>query len=328
MIKLHIILGSTRENREGEKVAHWVHRQAQANTAFDAELIDLRDWKLPMFQEHLGTIGNPADPSYSLPLMKQWNDKIKEADAFIFVTAEYNHSIPGELKNALDSVFFSFGLRNKPVAAVSYAGGAVGGARAIEHLAMIVIEMEAAPLRNSVIIPFVKEAFYEDGSPKDPGTRVALDVQLADLQWWANALIPARKDSLIPGQFRMRAGLAAAAKAAETAAPSDSVADDVAPDEREESAMSAVGTWTVTIQSPMGEQEGTLVLNEDGTGGLETMIGQVEVSEFVCEGNEFRYTASMGPITMNFVGVVDGDTFSGTSTSPMGESPVTGVRAS
>ena len=328
MIKLHVILGSTRELREGEKVAHWVHRQAQAHGAFDAELIDLRDWPLPIFQEHLGTIGNPADPTYSLPLMKQWNDKIKEADAFLVVTPEYNHSVPGVLKNALDSVLFSFGLRNKPLAAVSYTGGAVGGARAIEHLAMIGIEMEAAPLRNSVIIPFAKDAFDAEGAPKDPGTSVALGITLDDLEWWANALIPARADSLIPGMFRMRAGLAAAAAAAAPAEPSDdSVAGAETPTDRREGAMSAAGTWVMTMQTPMGEQEATVVFNEDGSGSMTSMMGDLEISGVVYDGNDVSFSASMGPISIDFAGTADGDTFSGTAKSPMGDSPVTGVRA-
>jgi NAD(P)H-dependent FMN reductase len=98
---------------------------------------------------------------------------------------EYNHSLPGVLKNAIDSVFVSFGFRNKPIAAVAYSGGIGAGIRAIEHLAHVAIEAEAVPLRNSVVIPFVATAFDEDGQPLNPVTSVSLDVMLDDLAWWS-----------------------------------------------------------------------------------------------------------------------------------------------
>lgn len=73
---------------------------------FAVEVLDLRDWPLPLFQETIATVGDFADPTYSAPIVKRWNDKIAEGDAYIFVTPEYNRSIPAVLKNAIDSVFF------------------------------------------------------------------------------------------------------------------------------------------------------------------------------------------------------------------------------
>ena len=81
------------------------------------------------------------------------------------ITPEYNHSMPGELKNAIDSVFVSFAFRNKPLAMVGYSGGVGGGIRAIEHLIQIAVEVEAAPLRSTVVLPYVDKAFTEDGEP-------------------------------------------------------------------------------------------------------------------------------------------------------------------
>ena len=101
----------------------WLTEKTAGHQAFDTEIVDLRDWPLPFFGEHFGTIGDINDPTYSEPLVKAWNQKIKSADAFIIVTAEYNHSIPGGLKNAIDTVWLSFGFRNKPVAFVGYSGG-------------------------------------------------------------------------------------------------------------------------------------------------------------------------------------------------------------
>jgi len=211
MSKLHVIVGSTRPTRSADLVVPWVVSRASAHGGFEVEVLDLRDWPLPMFAEHVGTIGDFSDPTYSEPIMKAWNNKIKEADAYIVVTPEYNHSLPGVLKNAIDSVFVSFAFRNKPIAAVGYSAGIGAGIRAIEHLAQVVIEAEAVPLRNSVVIPFVTTAFDERSEPLNPAASVSLDVMLDDLAWWSSALEAARAaGELIPGAFRAQAAIAAA----------------------------------------------------------------------------------------------------------------------
>ena len=211
MPKLQVIVGSTRPTRAADQVFPWVVAEAQRHGTFDVEVVDLRDWQLPFFQEHLGTIGDFADPTYSDPIVKAWNNKIAEADAYVIVTAEYNHSVPGQLKNAIDSVFVSFALRNKPIAFVGYSGGISAGIRAIEHLALIAIEAEAVPLRNTVVIPFVADAFGEDGKPNNPATATAVSIMLDDLAWSSNALARARSEGeLLPGVFRAQATAAAA----------------------------------------------------------------------------------------------------------------------
>ncbi|HUE58324.1 MAG TPA: NAD(P)H-dependent oxidoreductase [Acidimicrobiales bacterium] len=212
MSKLQIIVGSTRPTRAADRVIPWVMARAAAHPAFDVELLDLRDWPLPMFGEHMGTIGDFSDPTYSDPIVKQWNEKLKEGDAYLVITPEYNHSIPGVLKNAIDNVFISFALRNKPIAAVGYSGGIAAATRAIEHLAQIAIEADMAPLRSSVLIPFVESAFDPTGSPVNPATEAALQITLDDLDWWSSALKQARSNGeLAPGVFRARAAAAAAA---------------------------------------------------------------------------------------------------------------------
>ena len=210
MAKLQVIVGSTRPTRAAERVFPWVVERAQRDVAFEVELLDLRDWQLPFFQEHIGTIGDFSDPTYSDPTVRAWNKKIAEGDAYLIVTAEYNHSVPGQLKNAIDNLFVSFALRNKPVGFVGYSGGIAAGTRAVEHLALIVIEAEAVPLRNSVLIPFVTNAFGEDGKPADPATGIALSITLEDLAWRSNILSRARAEGeLLPGTFRARAAAAA-----------------------------------------------------------------------------------------------------------------------
>jgi NAD(P)H-dependent FMN reductase len=210
MSKLQIIIGSTRPTRAADKVTPWVVERATAHAAFEVEVLDLRDWPLPMFAEHFGTVGDINDPTYSVPLVKQWNQKIKEADAYLVVTPEYNHSVPGVLKNAIDSVWVSFAFRNKPVVAVGYSGGIAGGVRAIEHLAQIAIEAELVPLRTSVVIPQVFEAFDESGEPVNPVTDISLRTALDDLAWWSTAMDHARvAGELPPAVFRIQAAAAA-----------------------------------------------------------------------------------------------------------------------
>jgi NAD(P)H-dependent FMN reductase len=192
-------------------VLPWVIARARAHDGLDTEVADLRDWPLPIFAEHMGTIGDISDPAYSEPIVRAWNKKAKQADAFIVVTPEYNHSIPGGVKNAIDSVWLSCAFRNKPVAAVGYSGSIGGGMRAIEHLAHVFIEVEAVPLRNTVVIPFVRTAFGDSGEPVNPETDIRLQVMLDDLAWWSSALEKARAaGELLPGTLRVRAALAAA----------------------------------------------------------------------------------------------------------------------
>ena len=210
MSKVLVIVGSTRPGRAADLVVPWVTAAARAHHGFDTEIADLRDWPLPMFAEHAGTIGDIADPTYSEPIVQAWNKKVKQADAFIVVTPEYNHSVPGGLKNAIDTVWLSYGFRNKPVASVGYSGSIGGGIRAIEHLAHVFIEVEAVPLRNAVVIPFVRTAFGADGEPVNPELDIRLQVMLDDLAWWSTALEQARAaGELSPGALRARAALAA-----------------------------------------------------------------------------------------------------------------------
>jgi NAD(P)H-dependent FMN reductase len=215
MSKLLIVVGSTRPGRAADAVTPWVVASAQSHGAFEVEVADLRDWLLPMFGEHWGSIGDISDPTYSEPIVKAWNNKVKQSDAFIVITPEYNHSVPGVLKNAIDTVWLSFGFRNKPVASVGYSGGVGGAIRAIEHLAHIFVEAEAVPLRNTVVLPQLQSVFDESGEPSSPRTVAAMQVMLDDLAWWSAALEKARAGGeLMPGNFRIRAALEAAGASA------------------------------------------------------------------------------------------------------------------
>jgi NAD(P)H-dependent FMN reductase len=198
MLDLKIIVGSTRPGRAADRVVPWISAAAGEHGTFDVDVLDLRDWALPVFGETFGTLGDPADPTFSAPVVRRWNDAILAGDAYLFVTPEYNHSVPGVLKNAIDSVFATFAFRNKPVGCVAYSGGIGGGIRAVEHLAHIAIEAELVPLRNTVVIPYVDTAFGPDDSPADDRTAAAAKVMLDDLAWWGATMRRARLEGVLP----------------------------------------------------------------------------------------------------------------------------------
>jgi hypothetical protein len=132
--------------------------RAGAHDGFDVELTDLRDLPLPIFAEHVGTIGDMSDPTYSEPVVQAW-DKMKQADAFIVVTPDYNHSVPGGVEER----------HRQRVAVVRIPEQARGDGRLQRRhrlrdtrdraLAHVFVEAEAVPLRNTVVIPFVRTAF-------------------------------------------------------------------------------------------------------------------------------------------------------------------------
>ena len=209
MIQLKIVIGSTRPGRAADKLMPWLLDRAREHRDFEVELLDLRDWPLPFFAETAATVGDPASPTYSQPLVRQWNLEIAKADALLFVTPEYNHSLPGVLKNAVDTVFASYALRNKPAGFVGYSGGATAGVRAVEHLAQVCVEAEMVPLRDTVLFPMVHQAFGADGQPKDPLATVRLQILLDDLAWWGALLKAARPTQLPPGKLRISKAMAA-----------------------------------------------------------------------------------------------------------------------
>jgi NAD(P)H-dependent FMN reductase len=186
-MKLKVILGSTRKGRQGEKVLNWTRTTLNENKDFEIEYIDLRDWQLPFFEEEV----SPAYGEIENPLVKKWGAKIAEGDAYLILTPEYNHSFPAVLKNALDYLYKEW--NKKPVAFISYSAGPASGHRAVEQLRLVAIELQMAPMRNEVNIPFIWEAFDEKGQMKNESMIKKLDTVITELHWWAAALKEARK---------------------------------------------------------------------------------------------------------------------------------------
>jgi NAD(P)H-dependent FMN reductase len=180
MLKIAIILGSTRPNRNGEAVARWVQDLTQKRTDAHFELVDIRDFDLPLLDEPVP----PSQGKYSQPHTKAWAAKIAAFDAFVFVTPEYNHGISGALKNAIDFLYAEW--NNKAAGFVSY--GSAMGVRSVEQLRLVMGELQVADVRNQVMLSLYTD--FENFSEFKPHPRhePALNTMLDQLIAWGGAL--------------------------------------------------------------------------------------------------------------------------------------------
>lgn len=188
MYNLKIIIGSTRPGRRGPAVADWFIEHAKKYTEFNVELIDLAEINLPMFDEP----NHPRLKQYMHKHTKVWSHLVDSADAFIFVTPEYNFSFPASIKNALDYLHNEWGY--KPVGFVSY-GGISAGTRAVQALRLVVSTLRMVPLFEAVSIPFYTQYIDEAGkfNANDSMNRSA-DAMLKELLKWTRTLKTMREE--------------------------------------------------------------------------------------------------------------------------------------
>lgn len=192
-VKIHIIIGSTRQNRFSEKPAHWLYEEAKKRSDLEVELVDLRDYPMPFYEDALPP--KALKGVYSNEVVKKFAQKIAEADGYIIVTPEYNHGYPAVLKNAFDHVYFEW--NRKAVGFVSY--GSVMGARSVEQLREVSIEMKLAPIQPSINIPsniymaVAKPKEGETGNPFD-SLKDHTDIFLDELIWWTKTLKAGRNE--------------------------------------------------------------------------------------------------------------------------------------
>ena len=197
MSHIGIIIGSTRPGRSGRAVGEWVLESARANDSGHAtyELVDLAAYDLPVLDEPIpGIMGE-----YSHDHTRKWAATIESLDGFVFVTPEYNHSVPGALKNAIDYLFAEW--NNKAAGFVSY--GAQGGVRAVEHLRLTMSEVMTATVRSQVALSIFTDFDYSDVDPADlnaearfaPAERHRGDLaeMLDEVVAWTNALATVRQ---------------------------------------------------------------------------------------------------------------------------------------
>jgi NAD(P)H-dependent FMN reductase len=197
MTRIAIIVGSTRPGRNGEAVAKWVFEKAQARGGAEFELIDIADFDLPLLDEPVP----PSQGQYSKPHTKRWAEVIASFDGFVFVTPEYNHGTSGALKNAIDFLYAEW--NNKAAAFVSY--GSAGGVRAVEHLRLVMAELQVADVRSQVALSLFTD--FENFKTFKPGQQHegAMGGMFDQLIAWAEAMKGVRE------RARERAGAAAGA---------------------------------------------------------------------------------------------------------------------
>jgi NAD(P)H-dependent FMN reductase len=185
MLGKPIIIGSTRPGRKADAVAKWVNDIAKKRSDAEVELLDILDFNLPLLDEQVP----PAMGQYSQPHTKAWAAKIDSFDAFIFVTPEYNHGTSGALKNAIDFLYREW--NNKAAGFVGY--GSAGGVRAVEHLRLVMGELQVADVRAQVMLSLYTD--FENFSTFKPAPHheKSVETMLDQVISWGTALQNVRK---------------------------------------------------------------------------------------------------------------------------------------
>ncbi len=182
---IQIIVGTTRPNRVGRKIADWVYGLSKNRMAATYEFIDLAEVNLPLYNEPRSAMQN----NYEFEHTKKWSEIVSRADGFIFVTGEYNHGIPASLKNAIDYLYHEW--NHKTVAYVGYGG--MGATRAVEHLLSVANELRMIPVRDRVHIINVWSAFDENDQLKPEFIKDDPQKLFDELEWLTAAIKSARE---------------------------------------------------------------------------------------------------------------------------------------
>lgn len=191
-LKIAIVISTTRASRFGHKPAEWVRDIAATRGDMQVEILDLRDYPMPFFDEVASNAWVPSTNETA----QRWQKKVAEFDGYIFVTAEYNHSMPAVLKNALDYAYPEW--VKKAAAFVGY--GAVGGARAVEQLRLVAAELQLATIRAGVYVQGADfMAVWKEGKDlRDiPYLQQGVKDMLDQLSWWSAALKTARRQDAL-----------------------------------------------------------------------------------------------------------------------------------
>lgn len=212
--RVGVIIGSTRDSRFADKPAAWIMKQLEADGHFDAELVDIRDYHLPFFNEMASNLHMPSEDPRALA----WQAKISTFDGFIFITAEYNHSIPASLKNALDQAYTEW--NRKPFSVLGYGG--LGAARAVQDLRTIGCSLQMVPLPAAIHVggsEFLRVHPMGQNEPfeaLDAILKPSLGSMLDQMEWWVDATLSAREATAgQPGRRAMDVAATLAAMAGE-----------------------------------------------------------------------------------------------------------------
>ncbi|RTL99915.1 MAG: NAD(P)H-dependent oxidoreductase [Hyphomicrobiales bacterium] len=193
--KIAIVVGSTRAARFADVPTQWIAKIAKSHADIDVEIVDLRDWPLPFFDEVASSAWAPSQNEVA----QRWQKKVAEFDGFIFTAAEYNHAPTGVLKNAID--YAANEWNKKPAGFIGY--GSVGGARAVEQLRLIAVELQMAPVKSAVHIAWGDFLAVRQGEKKLEDIEhlnQAAAALINDVAWWAKVLKAARAADAIAGE--------------------------------------------------------------------------------------------------------------------------------
>jgi len=180
MIKLAIVIGSTRPGRKAEAVAHWVWEIAKKRGDAEFELVDIQEFSLPLLDEAMP----PSMGKYSQPHTKAWAAKIASFDGYVFVTPEYNHGPSGALKNAIDYLYREW--NNKAAGFVGY--GSAGGTRAVEQLRLVMGELQVADVRAQVMLSLFTDFENFTTFKPAPMHEKSVNTMLDQVIAWSGAL--------------------------------------------------------------------------------------------------------------------------------------------
>jgi NAD(P)H-dependent FMN reductase len=183
MTRIGIIVGSTRPGRRGRTVAEWVAGSAASHRA-DLEIVDLAEFALPLLDEEHPAISGVYGKEHT----RRWSERIASLDGFVFVTPEYNHSVPGVLKNAIDYLFAEW--NDKAAGVVSY--GIHGGTRAAENLRLILAELQVATVRTQVVLSLHHDVNAAGELTPGEYQERSLTRMLDEVAAWSDALAPLR----------------------------------------------------------------------------------------------------------------------------------------
>ncbi|MEZ2329165.1 NADPH-dependent FMN reductase [Mesorhizobium sp. RCC_202] len=193
--KIAIVVGSTRAARFADVPTQWIAKIAKAHADIEVEIVDLRDWPLPFFDEVASSAWAPSQNEVA----QRWQKKVASFDGFIFTAAEYNHGPTAVLKNAID--YAANEWNKKPAGFVGY--GSVGGSRAVEHLRLAAVELQMAPVKSAVHIAWADFLAVRQGEKKLEDIEhlnQAATALVNDVAWWAKVLKAARAADAIAGE--------------------------------------------------------------------------------------------------------------------------------
>ncbi|AEH86828.1 MULTISPECIES: NADPH-dependent FMN reductase [Mesorhizobium] len=195
--KIAIVIGSTRAARFADVPTQWIAKIAKSHADIDVEIVDLRDFPLPFFDEVASSAWVPSTNEVA----QRWQKKVAEYDGFIFTAAEYNHGPTAVLKNAID--YAANEWNKKPAGFVGYGG--VGGARAVEQLRMHAVELQMAPVKSAVHIVWADFLAVRQGEKKLEELEhlnQAATALVNDVAWWAKALKKARDADVVDEEIK------------------------------------------------------------------------------------------------------------------------------